>query len=101
MAQSVLRLTLVGRSYCSLCDKLRDALTESAARLGILIALDEIDIDQHPSSSQLEARFGEWVPVLLVGSADAVVGALPEAVEICHYHFDEAAFQTHAGSVSV
>ena len=38
--------------------------------------LEIIDVDSDP---QLEARYGEWVPVL------AAVGA-----ELCHYHLDIA-----------
>ena len=41
-------------------------------------ALTVIDIDAHP---ELEARYGERVPVLLAGAADS-------GVELCHYVLD-------------
>jgi glutaredoxin len=81
------RLTLIGRRYCSLCDKMRVALFEAARRDGITVALDEIDLDEHPS---LEERWGEWVPVLLIGAESD----LESARVVCHYHFDQAAWQT-------
>jgi len=40
-----------------------------------------IDVDLHPD---LEARWGEWVPVLLHGER-----------ELCHYHLDEAAVRAY------
>ncbi len=47
----------------------------------------EIDLDDWPS---LESRFSEWVPVLLLGTAE-------EGVEICHYHFDPARWTAVTG----
>jgi Glutaredoxin-like domain (DUF836) len=80
-------LTLIRRSYCSLCDKLRDALLEAAARHGISIQLMEIDLDDLPAHTAptCEAQYGELVPVLIAGE-------LNSGVEICHYHFDEPAW---------
>lgn len=78
----MLRLTLVGRSYCSLCDKMRDACRDAARRDGIELTLVQVDLDDHPA---LETKFGEWVPVLLNGP-------LETGIEVCHYHFDAAAW---------
>ncbi len=72
-----LKLTLYIRTYCHLCDDMRAAIEPWRARLGL--ELVEVDIDDHP---ELEARFGEKVPVLMRGED-----------EICHYFFDEAAFK--------
>lgn len=73
-----MQLTLVGRRYCSLCDKMRTALIDAANREGRKFWLTEIDLDEYPMQ---EDKFGELVPVLLAGE-------FPDGVEICHYHFD-------------
>jgi thiol-disulfide isomerase/thioredoxin len=57
-------LTLVVRSWCSLCDTMREALAPVAARHGARVA--EVDLDAHPD---WEERFGERVPLLLAGAA--------------------------------
>ena len=72
-------LTLLIRSYCHLCDEMRDALAPLAAAHGATVV--ERDVDADPA---LEARYGDLVPVLLAG--DAATG-----VEICHYRFDAPA----------
>lgn len=66
------RFTLYSRSYCHLCE---DMARELRARG---VAFDEADVD---ADAQLEARYGELVPVL--------VG--PDGAQICHYFLDEAA----------
>ncbi len=71
------RLTLLIRAYCHLCDQMRDALQPLAAAAGAHV--DEIDVDADPA---LEARFGDRVPVLLLGDLDGR--------ELCHYHLDAA-----------
>jgi len=70
-----LRLTLLVRGYCHLCDDMRAALAPWAAAKGC--AVDEIDVDADPV---LEARWGSFVPVVLAGER-----------ELCHYRFDQAA----------
>lgn len=70
---------------------MRAALLEAARFLSIDVALDEIDLDETP---HLEPRFNEWVPVLLVGDAASAA----TATEICHYHFDDAAFRAFVGA---
>jgi len=75
-ASRPLRLTLLVRAYCHLCDEMRAALAPLAAAQGC--AVDEIDVDADPA---LEARWGESVPVLLAGER-----------ELCHVRFDRAAF---------
>jgi hypothetical protein len=72
-------LTLLSRAYCHLCDDMRAALVPLLA--GRAVALVELDVDADPA---LEARYGDLVPVLLLG--DAASGA-----ELCHYHLDVAA----------
>ncbi len=68
-------LTMLVRSYCHLCDDMLGAL--SAAYPEQRRVLEIIDIDRH---TELEAQFGELVPVLLL-----------DGIEVCHYHFDPAA----------
>jgi Glutaredoxin-like domain (DUF836) len=77
-----LRLTLVGRSYCSLCDNMRTALLDFAIANDIRLKLAQIDLDDFP---EWEDKFGIRVPILMLDD-------FPTGHEICHYHFDEAAF---------
>jgi hypothetical protein len=74
---SQVRLTLLVRAYCHLCDELRDALRPLADAAGASVS--EVDVD---ADAALEARFGDLVPVLLLGDADGV--------ELCHYRLDTA-----------
>lgn len=64
------RLTLLTRPYCHLCDDMRKALAEHAPEVPVL----EIDVDADPA---LEARWGTLVPVLLA-----------DGQELCHYRLD-------------
>lgn len=68
-----IRLTLLVRAYCHLCDEMRAALAERAAG----IPVDEVDVDADPA---LEARWGALVPVLLA-----------DGRELCHYRLDAVA----------
>jgi hypothetical protein len=56
---------------------MRTALQPLADAAGVRVT--EIDVDANP---MLEARFGELVPVVLLGSVDGM--------ELCHYRFDPA-----------
>jgi hypothetical protein len=67
------RLTLLVRAYCHLCDDMRMALAEHVPDVAVL----EIDVD---ADAALEARWGAWVPVLLA-----------EGREVCHYRLDTRA----------
>jgi hypothetical protein len=57
---------------------MRAALAPLTRRYGITIA--ELDVDADPA---LESRFGERVPVLLLGSPEG-------GSELCHYVIDRA-----------
>ncbi|MGH8801028.1 MAG: glutaredoxin family protein [Casimicrobiaceae bacterium] len=72
-----LRLTLVSRTDCHLCDELRAGVVRLAA--GYDVALEEVDVDASPD---LEARWGDRVPVLFLGTVEA-------GREICHHFLDE------------
>jgi hypothetical protein len=67
------RLTLLIRAYCHLCDDMRTALAAHAAD----VPVQEIDIDADPA---LESRWGMLVPVLLA-----------DGREVCHYRLDTRA----------
>jgi thioredoxin reductase (NADPH) len=69
----VKQLTVLSRSYCHLCDDMIAALRDLQSRLDY--TFDVVDIDQRP---ELEANWGDKVPVLLDGE-----------VEICHFFLDQ------------
>ncbi len=73
---SSVRLTLLSRSYCHLCDEMRDALAPMARAAGCEVV--EIDVDATPA---LEALYGARVPVLLQGSVES-------GRELCHHRLD-------------
>ena len=71
-----MRLTLLTRAYCHLCDEMLAAVRPIAAAYAVPI--DVVDIDADPA---LEAVYGELVPVLFAGSA--ATGA-----ELCRFRID-------------
>jgi thiol-disulfide isomerase/thioredoxin len=75
-------LELYGHSYCHLCDEMHAQLLILASELGFRVNIIDIHDD-----AELEARFGEFVPVL--------IGA---GTEICHYHLDEQALRRYIGA---
>lgn len=68
-------LTVYGREYCHLCHDMVAALEALQPVYGFRLEVVDVDDDE-----ALEARYGEWVPVL-VGE---------DGSEICHYHLDAA-----------
>ncbi len=77
-------LTVLSRTYCHLCDDLLKALDTFRRKSGHSFEFTVVDIDRH---ADLEARYGDKVPVLLDGDR-----------EICHYFFDENALMAHLQS---
>jgi hypothetical protein len=69
------KLTLLVRAYCHLCDEMREDLAPLLASCNATVEL--IDVDADPA---LEARWGDKVPVLLAGEQ-----------ELCHYRLDAIA----------
>ena len=61
----VIRLTLISRTYCHLCEDMAEAVTPLLDEYGI--EMEVVDVDGDP---ELEARFGEFVPVLLAGNTE-------------------------------
>jgi len=74
-----MRLTLLTRAYCHLCDQMRDGLRPLLA--GRTVELIEIDVDADPG---LEERFGDLVPVLIAGEPG-------DGRELCHHRLDRDA----------
>lgn len=72
-------LVLYSRSYCHLCEQMRDAL--QPLRQDHSFALEVVDVDADPA---LVAQYDELVPVLVGRRA----GAVP--LQLCHYFLDEA-----------
>jgi len=62
---------LYGREYCHLCEEMLTALRE---QLGTEFPITVVDVDSDPV---LAERYGELVPVLMLGEA-----------EICRYRHD-------------
>jgi hypothetical protein len=78
--------TIYSRSYCHLCDDMRDALQAALGERQYPIEM--IDIDADPG---LLARYDELVPVLMGGKNGG------PAMQLCHYFLDNdrlAAFLT-------
>lgn len=70
-----MKLTLLVRDYCHLCDDMRADLQLLLAASRATVEL--VDVDDDPV---LEARWGDKVPVLLAGEQ-----------ELCHHRLDRAA----------
>ena len=79
-----MRLTLLTRAYCHLCEEMRAEVAPLAAAAAIPI--DEIDVDTDES---LAARWGDLVPVLLAGER-----------ELFHYRVDRAALTAYLAGAS-
>lgn len=61
-----LRLQIYTRKNCCLCEVMKDVIR--AAKAPCLVTLDEIDVD---SSAELQALYGEEVPVLFINGRKA------------------------------
>jgi hypothetical protein len=78
--------TIYSRSYCHLCDDMRDALAaamDESGKAGQMgqpeYAIEMVDIDVDPV---LLAQYDELVPVLLAGKKNEPM------VQLCHYFLD-------------
>ncbi len=80
----MIKLTVLSRGYCHLCDDMIAALENFRGRFSFPLEIEIVDIDRHPS---LEETWGDKVPVLLDGEH-----------EICHYFLDEAALQEYVAA---
>jgi glutaredoxin len=62
----MIALTLYSRPECCLCEEMKTALTQ--VQQGFPFKLEEIDISLDP---ELEARFGQEIPVLFINGRKA------------------------------
>ncbi len=76
-------LTLVSRSYCHLCHDMEVAVAPLVEEFGI--ALEVLDVD---ADAELEARYDEWVPVLL-----------HRGRVLCHYVLDETKVREYLAAI--
>ncbi|MGN6864539.1 glutaredoxin family protein, partial [Neisseria sp. P0018.S003] len=74
-----MKITLMFREYCSLCQKMREQLKRYQEQVGF--GPDVVDVDEDPV---LEDQYNELVPVLLDGDT-----------EICHLLLDEKNLTAH------
>jgi hypothetical protein len=72
------KLTLLSRAYCHLCDELLADVRPIVEAHGA--ALDVLDVDA-PRNAALEALWGDRVPALFVGEPDS-------GVLLCHFRLD-------------
>ena len=75
-----MKLTLLARAYCHLCEEMLAAVQPIAQAHGATV--DVIDVDRSANAA-LEAEWGDRVPALFAGEPG--IGAL-----LCHYHLDAA-----------
>ena len=66
-----MKLTLLVRAYCHLCDEMADALAPIANAAGAVVEIVDIDA---PGLEHFEEAWGERVPALFVG--DPATGLL-------------------------
>ena len=69
--------------YCHLCHEMEQALMPLAKEIGF--AVEVLDVD---ASADLEARYDQWVPVLL-----------HEGSDLCHYFLDEAKVRDYLSKI--
>ena len=75
-----MKLTMLTRAWCHLCDEMLEAVRPVAAAAGASVALVDVDL---PANAALEARWGDKVPVLFAGEPSG-------GVELCRHRFDGA-----------
>jgi hypothetical protein len=75
------RLTFYSRAYCHLCDDMFAALETLRGEYSFSVEIFDIDADP-----ALEARYNDFVPVLLA-----------DGIELCHYFFDEPKVREYLG----
>jgi len=76
---------VMSREWCHLCHDLLERLEPLAAELGWTVRV--LDVDADP---ELEARWDELVPVVVVGDT-----------ELCRYHLDEDVIRAYCSHFSL
>lgn len=59
-----MRLTLLTKPGCHLCDEARDAVAAVIADIGVAASVEELNILDDP---ELNARYWDEIPVVLIG----------------------------------
>jgi glutaredoxin len=77
------KLTVLAREYCHLCEEMLAALRQFQGRYSFEVEV--IDVDRHP---ELEEKWGDKVPVLLDGE-----------LELCHYFLDPDALDARLARI--
>jgi hypothetical protein len=78
-----IRFVIYSRSYCHLCDDMRDALHRALG--GMPAQIDMVDVDADPA---LVEQYDELVPVLMAARDGGPLHRL------CHYFLDEEKLRT-------
>ena len=73
-----MKLTVLSRSYCHLCDDLITALEQFRGRFSLAFEIEVVDVDSQPT---IEAQWGDKVPVLLDGYACTAAAAILHALD--------------------
>ena len=81
----VAHIQILGRQWCHLCHDMELAVAALAAEFGACLETVDVDLD-----AELEARWDELVPVLLVNGD-----------YVCHYHLDEGALRAKLAAFPV
>ena len=76
---------ILSRRWCHLCHDMELAIAPVVREFGARLEVLDVDLD-----AELEARWDEQVPVLLV-----------DGVYICHYHLDEEALRAYLAAFPV
>lgn len=75
-----IRFVIYARSYCHLCDDMKEALLAAFPVSSGEVVMIDVDADD-----ALLAQYDELVPVLMGRRASG------ELIRLCHYHLDPAA----------
>lgn len=78
-------IQVLGRQWCHLCHDMEVAVAPLAREFGAGLETVDVDLD-----AELEGRWDEWVPVLLVNGD-----------YVCHYHLDEGALRAKLAAFPV
>lgn len=70
-------VTVLARDGCHLCDEAVETIERVASDLGVSVALDEVDVDAHPS---LAETYGDRVPYVFVDGRPKFKYRVDEAV---------------------
>lgn len=87
-AAAVPTLRLLTRSYCSLCQDMREALVPLQQELGFVLLEADIDRDKDELFPGEAENFDELVPVLLYGKR-----------LICYWHLEEEALRAYLAQI--